>query len=102
MNETRAYIKRGRRLQRSSNEVVLAAWVATFETWYKQRSIENAVANDDAAAELRLRGLEPPYKQVGAEIHALRADIECQGDTPPEELVQRIRDFLAALRGSKN
>jgi hypothetical protein len=57
---------------------------------------------NDAAAELRLRGLEPPYEQVGAEIHALRADIERQGNALPEELVQRIRDFLAALRTPKN
>jgi len=81
---------------------VLATWVATFKSWYKQRSIESALANDDAAAELRLRGLEPPYDKVGAEIHALGANVERQGDAPPQELVQRIRDFLAALREPKN
>lgn len=103
MNETRAYIERGRGLGRSSDQDVLDMWAATFERWFEHRTTENTQNMDDAAAELRLRGLEPPYEQVRPKTDVLRAEIERLGpDAQPEGLNQRIKDFLAALRAPKN
>jgi hypothetical protein len=104
MNETRAYIERGRRLDRSSDQDVLDVWVATFERWFEHRTIENTQNMDDAAAELRLRGLEEPHEQVRSKIDALRAEMERLGPNAQLEGLdpQRIKDFLAALWGPKN
>jgi hypothetical protein len=97
MNETRAYIERGRRLERSSDQDVLNAWVAAFER-------EDARNMEDAAAELRLRDIEEPHDRVRSTIDALRAEMERLGpDAQLEGLdQQRIKDFLAALWGPKN
>jgi hypothetical protein len=96
MNETRAYIERGRRLERFSDQDVLDAWVAAFER-------EDARNMEDAAAELRLRGIEEPHERVRPKIDVLKAEIErLAPDAQPEGLDQRIKDFLAALRGPKN
>lgn len=103
MSETRAYIERGRSLKRSSDQDVLDIWVVTFERWFEHRTTENAQNMEDAAAELRLRGLEPPYERVRPKIDVLRAETERLGpDGQPKGLDQRIKDFLAALRGPKN
>jgi hypothetical protein len=104
MNETRAYIERGRSLKRSSDQDVLEFWVATFERWFEHRTTENAQNMDDAAAELRLRGLEAPHEEVRSKIDALRAEMEGLGpDAQLEGLdPQRIKDFLAALWGPKH
>jgi hypothetical protein len=103
MNETQAYIERGRRLGRSSDQDVLDIWVATFERWFEHRTTENAQNMDDAAAELRVRGLEAPYEEVRSKIDVLRAETERLGpDAQPEGLDQRIKNFLTALRGPKN
>jgi hypothetical protein len=103
MNETRAYIERGRSLKRSSDQDVLEFWVATFERWFEHRTTENTQNMDDAAAELRLRGLEALHEEVRSKIDVLRAEAERLGpDAQPEGLDQRIKDFLAALRGPKN
>jgi hypothetical protein len=104
MNETRAYIERGRRLERSSDQDVMDAWVAAFEHGLEHRTSEDARNMEDAAAELRLRGLEEPHERVRSKIDALRAEMERLG---PDALLegldpQRIKDFLAALWGPKN
>jgi hypothetical protein len=55
---TRAYIERGRRLERSSDYAVLDDWISTTERWYEHPTTEDARSMDDAAAELRLRGFD--------------------------------------------
>jgi hypothetical protein len=104
MNETRAYIERGRSLTQSSDQDVLEFWVTTFERWFEHRTTENTQNMDDAAAELRLRGIEEPHERVMSKIEELRSEMERLGPDaqPPEELVQRVKDFLAALRAPKN
>jgi len=62
MNETRAYIECGRRLQTLSNTEVGDIWVARFEHWFATQG--NPRDMDDAAAEIRLRRLEIPYERV--------------------------------------
>jgi hypothetical protein len=66
MNETREYVLRGRALAEWSDAEVQDLWVATFERWFGERTTEHQRNNDDAAAELRHRKLEPPYDRVKA------------------------------------
>jgi hypothetical protein len=64
MNETRTYIERGRRLQTLSNDEIVNTWVATFGRWFGEKTAGNSQDMDDAAAEIRLRGLEMPYQKI--------------------------------------
>jgi hypothetical protein len=66
MNETRDYVERGRALASQTDDEVKSVWVAMFEKWFDEKTPENARNMDDAAAELRLRDLEPPYDRVKA------------------------------------
>ena len=55
MNETRDYVQSGRCLQNLTDADLFNSWVARFERWFKTEG--NPRDMDDAAAEIRLRGL---------------------------------------------
>ncbi len=46
MNETRAYIERGRIFEHSSDRDLKDIWVAAFERWFEKRTLETAQAMD--------------------------------------------------------
>jgi hypothetical protein len=103
MNETRAYIERGRVFKSLSAEKVLDTWIAMFERWFGERTDRNGRDMDDAAAEIRLRGLEMPYDRVKEKTLALQAEVLRRGpedDSP--EIDRKIDDFLDARRKPKN
>jgi hypothetical protein len=103
MNETHDYLARGRRLAGSSDPDVLDVWVAAFERWFEQRTAGNVRNMDDAAAELRLRNLEPPYDRVKAKTEEVQAAIKRLGpDASSESLDQTIDEFLVARSKPKN
>jgi hypothetical protein len=104
MNEARAYIERGRRLQTLSNDEIVNTWVATFERWFGEKTAGNSRDMDDAAAEIRLRGLEMPYERVKNETHALQAELERLDPEDPSspEIDRKIGDFLEARSKPKN
>jgi hypothetical protein len=94
--ETRAYVGRGRMLENCSDQDVRDLWLARFNRWFEHRTTDHARSMSDAAAELRLRGLEEPLDQVKAKTDALRTEIVRLGpDAQPEWLHRRIGDFLA-------
>jgi hypothetical protein len=104
MNETRAYIECGRRLQTLSNDEIVNAWVAIFERWFGERTTKNSRDMDDAAAEIRLRRLAMPYERVKNETRALRAEF---ARLDPEHLSspqidRKINDYLVARSKPKN
>jgi hypothetical protein len=103
MNETRDYLARGRGLAGSSDQEVRDVWVAAFERWFEQKTDGNARNMDDAAAELRLRELEPPYDRVKAKTEEIQAAIKRLGpDAPSETLDQTISEFLVVRSKPKN
>src|SRR5258706_4804560 len=71
MIETRDYVERGRELARQTVDEIKSVWVAMFERWFDEKTAENRRNMDDAAAELRLRDLEPPYDRVKAKTDEL-------------------------------
>jgi hypothetical protein len=104
MNETQAYIEHGRRLQTLSNDEILNTWVATFERWLGERTANNSRDMDDAAAEIRLRGLEMPYERAKNEIRALRAALAAldpEHQSSPQ-IERKINDYLVARGKPKN
>jgi hypothetical protein len=104
MNETRAYIERGRRLQTLSDDEIVNTWVATFERWFDEKTAVNSRDMDDAAAEIRLRGLEMPYERVKNKTRALRAELAWLDPENPSspEIDRKISDYLEARRKPKN
>jgi hypothetical protein len=103
MNETRDYLARGRSLVGSSDQEVQDVWVAAFELWFEQKTAGNVRNMDDAAAELRLRDMEPPYDRVTAKTDELQAAIRQLGPEAPSASLERtIDEFLAARSKPKN
>jgi hypothetical protein len=56
MNNARTYLERG--LKNCSDVELMDLWITAFERWFEQRSPQTGRHMDDAAAEIRLRGLD--------------------------------------------
>jgi hypothetical protein len=102
MEEARAYVERRRKMQTLSSAEVVDTWVARFKRWFSTEG--NPRNMDDAAAEIRLRGLEMPYERVENEIRAFRAEL---ARLDPENLSsphidRKINDYLVARSKPKN
>jgi hypothetical protein len=104
MEETEDYLTRGRRFQRLSIEDLRQRWTAGFKGWNRDRTRELQREFDDAAAELRLRGSEPPLDTVGDEIAALRNEAArgASDGRARETLRVRIEELLFPRRRSSH
>ena len=56
MNQTCAYIERGRRLQMLSDPDVARAWVVAFERWFDKKTAENCRDMDDGCCRSQTSG----------------------------------------------
>ena len=84
------------------DDEVESVWVAMFERWFDEKTAENRGSMDDAAAELRLRDLEPPYDRVKAKTDGMQAETKRLGpDAFSEELDEEIAEFLEARKKPK-
>ncbi len=103
MNETKDYLERGRRFAQLSIDQVNEAWTTAFRSYFATRLRQSALDMDDLAAELRLRGRDPPFDAVQSEIVGLRAELErVNPDELLPELDRQIDEFLNALRKPPN
>jgi hypothetical protein len=68
MEQVQAYLARGRRFANLDVERLNTDWINAVRSWlaHKHRTKERKM--DDLVAELRLRGLEPPYGAVEQEL----------------------------------
>src|SRR5215475_633612 len=66
--QRRKYLARGRRFIILDVEQLSKSWITAVTNWlaWKDRAAE--VTMDDLTAELRLRGIEPPYEAVKQEL----------------------------------
>jgi hypothetical protein len=103
LEETESYLVRGRRFERLSKEDLSERWIAGFKAWCKDRTLELQREFDDTAAELMLRGEEPPFDAVRDETAALAdeaaRDVSTQGGANRARLRARIRELLTQGRG---
>jgi len=95
MKQMQGYLARGRRFAKLDVERLNADWIIAVKRWlaHKHRTKERMM--DDLAAELRLRGLEPPYGAVEQEF----ADRSAQTNEPERtktmrEVAREIGEFL--------
>ena len=95
MEDTAAYLSRGRPYSTISPEEANRRWTAAVVAWFEERHPGRQREMDDLAAELRLRGLAPPYDAVRSTFDAMRAEIARDGPDNPG-VRERIRKFMEA------
>jgi hypothetical protein len=97
MNQMQDYLARGRRFVGLDMERLNKDWIIAVRGWlaHKHRTKERPM--DDLAAELRLRGLEPPYSAVEQDLADRSAQTsETERKRTVTEMAQEIAEFMRA------
>ena len=91
IEQKRKYLARGRRFVVLDAGQLGKSWIAAVMNWLARKDRAAEVTMDDLTAELRLRGLEPPYEAIKHEL-ALRF-------TGIDEVAQRklVREFARQI-----
>jgi hypothetical protein len=102
MNETKAYFDRGRRFEKLDVTQLNEKWVVVFKVYLADHTRQQGLEMDDLAAELRLRGLDPPFEAVKAEISKLQGALKRIGPhASSPEFEQKVSEFLRAAKQAK-
>jgi hypothetical protein len=103
MNETADYLRRGRRFLSLPLSELNDRWIPAFRDAILNKIVDRVLDMDDFAAELRLRGLDPPFDRVADDVAKITADLEKMGPDPESSAVRNaIREFLIARSKPKN
>jgi hypothetical protein len=89
------YLTRGRRFAKVDDAQLNKDWIIAVRSWlaHKRRAKEQIM--DDLAAELRLRGLEPPYGAVEQELADRSARTnEAERKKTVREVAREIGEFM--------
>jgi hypothetical protein len=65
-----AYLARGRRFGMLDPQRLSLAWTEAVRSWLTRKEPAAEQLMDDLTAELRLRGIEPPYREIEADLAA--------------------------------
>jgi hypothetical protein len=68
LEQTQDYLVRGRRFAKLDVAQMNEDWINAVRGWLAHKDRTNERMMDDLAAELRLRGVEPPYGAVEQEL----------------------------------
>jgi hypothetical protein len=68
MEQMQDYLARGRRFAKLDVEQLNKDWIIAVRSWLARKHRTKERMMDDLKAELRLRGLEPPYGAVEQEL----------------------------------
>ena len=68
LEQMRGYQARGRRFAKLAVRQLTEDWIIAVRSWLAHKDHTNERMMDDLAAELRLRGVEPPYAAVEQEL----------------------------------
>jgi hypothetical protein len=66
--QRRSYLARGRRFIILDVGQLSKSWITAVKNWLARKDRASEITMDDLTAELRLRGLEPPYDAVKQEL----------------------------------
>ena len=64
IEQRRSYLARGRRFVVLDVGQLNKSWITAVNNWLARKDRASEITMDDLTAELRLRGLEPPYDAV--------------------------------------
>jgi hypothetical protein len=95
LEQTQHYLTRGRRFAKLDVAQLNADWIIAVRSWlaHKDRAKERTM--DGLAAELRLRGLEPPYGAVEQELADRSSQTnEAERKKTVREVAREIREFM--------
>jgi hypothetical protein len=95
MERTQDYVTHGRRFAKLDVERLNTDWIIAVRSWLAHKHCTKERMMDDLAAELRLRGLEPPYSAVEQEL----ADRSVQANQAEQkrtvrEIAREIGEFV--------
>ena len=76
LEQRRSYLARGRRFLVLDVGQLSKSWITAFKNWLARKDRASEITMDDLTAELRLRGLEPPYDAVKQELATRFAGME--------------------------
>jgi hypothetical protein len=100
MEQRQDYLTRGRRFANVEVGRLNADWILAVRRWLSGKNRPNERTMDDLAAELRLRGLEPPYGAIEQELVNRSAQIpEVEQKQAKGELARQIAEFTRAGKG---
>jgi hypothetical protein len=68
MEQRRNYLARGRRFVILDVGQLSKSWITAVRNWLARKDRAAETTMDDLTAELRLRGLEPPYEAIKQEL----------------------------------
>ena len=68
IEQRRSYLARGRRFVVLDVVQLSKSWTTAVKNWLARKDRASEITMDDLTAELRLRGLEPPYGAVKQEL----------------------------------
>jgi hypothetical protein len=68
IEQRRSYLARGRRFLVLDVGHLSKSWITAVNNWLARKDRASEIMMDDLTAELRLRGLEPPYDAVKHEL----------------------------------
>src|ERR1700736_5553864 len=100
MNETKAYFDRGRRFANVDVAQLKEKWVVIFKAYFADHNRQQGLEMDDLAAELRLRGLDPPFEAVKAEISKLQGALRARPSRPSNAYCSAFRSNRKMLVSS--
>jgi hypothetical protein len=91
LEQRRKYLARGRRFVILDVGQLGKSWITAVRNWLARKDRAAEVTMDDLTAELRLRGLEPPYEAIKHELALRFAGID--------EVVQKklVREFVRQI-----
>jgi hypothetical protein len=94
MEQMQDYLNGGRRFAKIDDERLSEDWIIAVRSWlaHKRRAKERIM--DDLAAELRLRGLEPPYGAVEQELADRSQTNEAERKKTVREVAREIGEFM--------
>jgi hypothetical protein len=75
IEQGRHYLARGRRFVILDHKRLSESWITAVRNWLARKDRTSEITMDDLTAELRMRGLEPPYSAVRQELAAHFAGI---------------------------
>ena len=94
MEQQQCYLLRGRRFADFDVGQLNGDWIHAVRKWLAGKDRSDELTMDDLAAELRLRGLEPPYRAVKQDLVNRSVQMgEAEREKARTELAQDVAQF---------
>jgi len=95
LEQMQDYLTRGRRFTKLDVRQLTEDWIIAVRSWLAHKGRTKGRMMDDLAAELRLRGLEPPYGAVEQELADRSAQTnEAERKKTVREVAREIGEFM--------